>query len=263
MIRSCHETRPQLSAYVDRELDVQAHVEVRQHLSECAPCQAEVESFDDLSRMLRGHGQGRTVEMDGLADAVVSRVLAEGREAWPAKLGRAFEDLHLVWAGLCATSAVITCAALASAIVLLAPRAERADSLRGMFAELSLSGSDLEPMLLRPGLEIPRVWADAINPVMLASALPGPGIADTDVAVAAVVTREGRVSEARILEGQAYAGFTRSLEESARFQPASRRGVPVAVSFVWVMSHTTVRPLAPAEILKPQSAAALSSQAIS
>lgn len=254
MTRTCEETQAQLSAYLDGELSVQEHVDVRQHLSECAICRNELTAYEEMGGLLRGVGQGRAVEMEGLADAVVSRVSAEGREAWFARLGRAFDDMHLVWAGLSATGAVIACAGLAAALVLLAPREERADSLRGIFAALSLSGSDLEPLVLRPGLEVPRVSPEAITPVMLASTLPGPWSAsDSDVAVAAVVTKEGRVSEVRIVDGQAYAGFTESLEESARFQPASRRGVPVAVSLVWVMSHTTVRPLAPADMMKPQS----------
>ncbi len=254
MTRTCQTTRSRLSAYLDGELDVQAHVDVRQHLSDCAGCRAELTAFEDLGGLLRSVGTGRTVEVAGLADAVVSRVSAEGREAWPARLSRAFDDMHLVWAGLCATGAVIVCAGLAASLVLLAPREERADSLRGMFASLALAGTDIEPMLLRPGLEVPRVSPEAITPVMLASVLPGPWSGDSDVAVSAVVTRDGRVLDARILDGHVYAGFTENLQESARFHPASRRGVPVAVSLVWVMSHTTVRPLATVDLLKPQSA---------
>jgi anti-sigma factor RsiW len=255
MIRTCAETQERLSAFLDDELTVQEHLDVRQHLADCSVCQNELAAYEEMGGWLRETGQGRSVEMAGLADAVVSRVSAEGREAWFARLSRAFDDMHLVWAGLSATGAVIVCAGLAAALVLLAPREERADSLRGIVSALSLSGSDLEPMLLRPGLEVPRVSPEAITPVMLASTLPGPWSAsDSDVAVAAVVTRDGRVSGARIVDGEAYAGFTESLEESARFQPASRRGVPVAVSLVWVMSHTTVRPMAPADLVKPQSA---------
>ena len=262
MTRACRDTRDRLSAYVDGELDVPSHVQVRQHLSDCTSCRYELEAFETVGRLVRSAGNGRTVEVAGLADAVVSRVSAEGREAWPARLARAFDDMHLVWAGLCATAAVILCAGRAAALGLLAPRAERADSLRGIFATLSPSGTDLEPMVLRPGLEVPRVSPEAITPVMLASALPGSWAGDSDVAVSAVVTRDGRVLEARIVDGQAYAGFTQSLEESARFQPASRRGMPVAVSLVWVMSHTTVRPMAPADILKPQSLARLASDSV-
>lgn len=263
MTRPCNRTRSRLSAYLDGELDVREHVDVRQHLSACAACRSELAAFEDLGGLLRTVGTGRTTEMDGLADAVVSRVSAEGREAWRARLGRAFDDMHLVWAGLCASAAVIVCAGLAASLVLLAPREERADSLRGMFASLALAGTDLEPMTLRPGLQVPRVSPEAITPVMLASVLPGPWSGDSDVAVSAVVTREGRVLDAQIVDGHAYAGFTESLQESARFHPASRRGVPVAVSLVWVMSHTTVRPLAPIDLMKPQSAASPSPDIVS
>lgn len=251
----CQSVREQLSAYVDDELDVQEHLAVRHHLDGCSACAYEVAALEDLGSLLRDHTPGRAIEVAGLADAVVSRVSAEEREAWPARLARAFDDMHLVWAGLCATAAVVVCAGLAAALVLLAPRAERADSLRGIFSAMSVSGSDLDPMVLRPGLEVPRVAPEGITSVMLASALPDPLKGDTDFAVAAVVTREGRVSEARVLEGDAYAGFAESLQETARFQPASRRGVPVAVSLVWVVSHTTVRPLTPVDVMKPQSLA--------
>ena len=125
----------------------------------------------------------------------------------------------------------------------------------GPYADAAAWDAGWEALFTRYGLEVPRVSPEAITPVMLASTLPGPWSAsDSDVAVAAVVTKDGRVSGARIVDGEAYAGFTESLEESARFQPASRRGVPVAVSLVWVMSHTTVRPLAPTDLMKPQSA---------
>lgn len=249
----CHTVRSHLSAYLDGELDVQTHVLVRQHLGDCSGCSAELAGFEELGTLLRNRMPARVVEVAGLADAVVSRVSAEEREAWPARLGRAFDDMHLVYAGLCATGAMVACAGLAASLVLLAPRAERADSLRGIFSAMSVSGSDLDPMVLRPGLEVPRVSPEGITSVMLASALPDPLAGDSDVAVAAVVTREGRIAQARVVDGETYAGFAESLQESARFQPASRRGVPVAVSLVWVVSHTTVRPLGPVDVMKPQS----------
>lgn len=249
----CETVRDQLSAYLDGELDVQTDVAVRQHVGECPACADELTALEGLGTLLRERVPGRAVEVAGLADAVVSRVTAEEREAWPARLGRAFDDMHLVYAGLCATGAVVICASLAAALVLLAPRAQRADSLRGIVAAMSVSGTDLDPLVLRPGLEVPRVSPEGITSVMLASALPDRFADDSDVAVAAVVTRDGRIADARVLGGETYAGFAESLEESARFWPASRRGVPVAVSLVWVVSHTTVRPLPPVDDMKPQS----------
>src|SRR5690606_3593310 len=212
--------RDQLSAYRDGELEVQTDVAVRQHGSECTNCADELAALDEIGALLRKRVPARAVEVAGLADAAGSRVPAGEREAWPARLGRAFDDMHLVYAGLCASGAVVTCAALAAALVLLAPRAERADSLRGIFSAMSVSGTDLDPMVLRPGLEVPRVNPEGITSVMLASALPSGLDTDSDVAVAAVVTRDGRIAEARVLGDETYAGFVESLEETARFWPA-------------------------------------------
>jgi hypothetical protein len=249
----CATVRDQLSAYLDGELDAQADVAVRQHVTECSACAEELAALEQIGALLRERVPARAVEVAGLADAVVSRITAEERESLPARLSRAFDDMHLVYAGLCATAAVIVCASLAAALVLLAPRAERADSLRGIVSAMAVSGTELDPMVLRPGLEIPRVSPEGITSVMLASSLPSGPDDDSDVAVAAVVTRDGRIAEARVLGDETYAGFVQSLEESARFWPASRRGVPVAVSLVWVVSHTTVRPLTPVDAMKPQS----------
>ena len=72
---------------------------------------------------------------------------------------------------------------------------------------------------------------------------------DVELALSAVVTRDGRVEQTQQLDGAPNLTLVQSLEDSARFQPASRAGRPVAVSLVWLVSHTTVRP----PMVKPQS----------
>jgi hypothetical protein len=191
----------------------------------------------------------------GLASAVVSRVFAEQEQSWPVRLREAFDDMHLVWAGLCASAAVIVCAGLAAGLVLLAPAAERADSLRAIMTVMALRGTELEPLPLAPGMEVPRVSPDGIMPLMLANDLSAADDEEIEVAISAVVTRDGRIEQTTLLEGSDGQQLVQSLEDSARFHPASRAGSPVAVSLVWLVSHTTVRP----PMVKPQSSRRLPS----
>ena len=251
----CSRLSEKLSAYRDGELSVAEHVDVAQHLRGCPECRAEFDDLDTLGGVLRAQASrvsasiGDEPARHGLAGAVVSRVFAEQKQSWPVRVRDAFEDMHLVWAGLCATAAVVICAGLAAGIVLLAPAAERGDSLRAMVAMMAAPGTDLDPLPLAPGMQAPRVSPEAITPLMLASDLTLAQNEDVELAISAVVTREGRISRTQLLEGTPNAQLVQSLEDAARFQPASRAGSPVAVSLVWLVSHTTVRP----ELVKPQS----------
>ena len=70
--------------------------------------------------------------------------------------------------------------------------------------------------------------------------------------LSATVTREGTVSNLEILDGRdATAGAPEATDarveelrdavSHARFEPATRKGLPVAVNMVWLVAHTTVR----------------------
>lgn len=255
-LNSCNSIQEHLSAWRDGELSVAEHLDVGQHLNHCAACRRVLDEFDDLGQLLRHEASlgaaavGDVPVRHGLASAVVSRVRAETQQSWPVRLREAFDDMHLVWAGLCATAAVVVCAGLAAAIVLLAPAAERGDSLRAILAMMAMPGTDLEPLPLAPGMQAPRVSAEAVLPLMLASDLTLATDQDVELALSAVVTREGRIERTQQLEGKPNLRLVQQLEDVARFHPASRAGSPVAVSLVWLVSHTTVRP----PISKPQSA---------
>lgn len=257
----CTSFSEKLSAYRDGELPVAEHVEVGQHLRACADCRAALDDLDDLGGLLREHAAGVSAVVGdeparhGLAGAVVSRVFAEQEQSWPVRVRDAFDDMHLVWAGLCATAAVVVCAGLAAGLVLLAPAEERGDSMRAIIAMMASPGTDLDPLPLAPGVEAPRVSPDAITPLMLANDLSLANHQDMELAISAVITREGRIERTQLLEGTPNSRLVQSLEDSARFQPASRAGTPVAVSLVWLVSHTTVRP----EMVKPQSSRMLAS----
>ena len=255
-LNSCTSIQEHLSAFRDGELSVAEHLNVGQHLNHCVACRRVLDELDDLGQLLRREAAlfsaaiGDEPVRHGLASAVVSRVRAETEQSWPVRVREAFDDMHLVWAGLCATAAVVVCAGLAAGIVLLAPAAQRGDSLRAIMTMMASPGTDLEPLPLAPGMEAPRVSAEAVLPLMMASDLTLATDQDVELAISAVVTRDGRIEQTQQLEGTPNQQLVQSLEDVARFHPASRAGSPVAVSLIWLVSHTTVRP----PIIKPQSA---------
>ncbi|MCC6162422.1 MAG: zf-HC2 domain-containing protein [Acidobacteria bacterium] len=255
MTATGHITAARLSAFRDGELSISEHLDVTQHLRACRACREAFEELQDLGGLLRHRASVMSAAMGdeparrNVASAVVSRVLAEQEQSWPVRVRAAFDDMHLVWAGLCATAAMVVCAGLAASLVLFAPAAERADSLRAMVTMMALSGTDLEPLPLAPGMQAPRASAEAVTPLMLVNDLSLDTDQDVELALSAVVTRDGRVEQTQQLDGAPNLTLVQSLEDSARFQPASRAGRPVAVSLVWLVSHTTVRP----PMVKPQS----------
>lgn len=262
---TCSSIQEQLSAFRDGELPVAEHLGVGQHLRECAACREALDDIDDLGSLLRRRAVAVSAAVGdepvrrGLAGAVVSRVLAEQEQSWPVRVREAFDDMHLVWAGLCATAAVVVCAGLAAALVLFAPAAQRADSLRALVTMMGSPGTDLEPLPLAPGMQAPRVSPEAVMPLMLANDLTLATDQDVELAISAVVTRDGRIEQTQQLEGTPNHTLVQSLEDSARFQPASRAGSPVAVSLVWLVSHTTVRP----PMVKPQSSRQVAQDGVS
>jgi hypothetical protein len=73
---------------------------------------------------------------------------------------------------------------------------------------------------------------------------------DRVFALAAVVTREGRIKNLELLQdkgGEAKLNDAKLVENllaavsRARFEPASVHGLPVAVNMVWLVARTTVR----------------------
>jgi hypothetical protein len=68
---------------------------------------------------------------------------------------------------------------------------------------------------------------------------------DTMLAVSAVVTRAGRVSDLEVLGNARHGSQVSSILDAisqARLQPAELAGSPVAVNLVWLLAQTTVKP---------------------
>jgi hypothetical protein len=171
----------------------------------------------------------------------VSRVRDERNESLVARVARMFEDLHLVWAGLGGSTATATCIAVMAAVLHFAPP-ERADSLAVLLSE---PGTNRNPVRMDYRTALPRVEEQNVMRAMLVdSPDTADGLSQT-LTVTGIVTQEGRLSRAAMLEAGGYQGVeARRLMDAvvaARFQPAQRDGAPVAVNLIWLLERTTVR----------------------
>jgi hypothetical protein len=233
-----------LEAYHDGELPVEQQIVVQAHLGECDVCAAEAKSLRQLRDALRATADVTASDMveerlASITSGVISRVKAERHESLPQRVSRMFEDLHLVWAGLAATSATVSCAAIVAGVLYFAP-AERGDSLAGVMAALAAPGSDRNPMVLDDRIELPRFELQPTMPTMAAVKGDSPDVA---LAVTGVVTQDGRIAFPSLLSSPYSTADDQRLitaVSGARFEPATRGGAPVAVNFVWLLERTTV-----------------------
>jgi len=243
----CSPFAPLLEAYHDGELRVEEQIAVESHVAGCAACSATMEELRQLRQTLHadfdeGFDHSVNQALDRLTESVVSRVKAERNGTLLARVTRMFEDLHLVWAGLAGSTATATCVAMMAAVLHFAPP-ERSDSLAVLLSE---PGTNRNPVRMDYRTELPRV--DEQN-VMRAMLVDSPGDDATNPSqtftVTGVVTQEGRLSRASLVEMGGYEGVeARRLMDAvseARFQPAQRDGAPVAVNLIWLLERTTVR----------------------
>ncbi len=257
---TCAEIRACIGDHLDGELTVGAQIAVETHLAACASCAGDVRCLRTIRAVLQAGAVAMRSHTDeeiaGLAPTVVGRLQAERAASFGADLHRLFEDLHLVWVGVAAVAVTMVCTALvAGALRFGSP--PRADSLAGIMQALSnpngqraleylqtqAAGSNANPVGVRDGFEMPRMHPDALMPAMLVDEIPNHDWAA--VALAAVVTQEGRISWLEVLgsaaETQAPWLDVASVASSARFAPARRAGARVAVNVVWVLERATVR----------------------
>ena len=240
---TCAAVRRRLAAYHDRELPVPELIAIEAHVKDCPPCARELRDLQSVGDALRlAAAPGPADDWTGLAPGVISRMRAEANEAWSARAGRLFEDLHLVWIGLASTAATFLCGAVVLGMLHFASP-ERQDSLVNVIAVMAAPpGSDLNPMRLEPGMQLPSL--------PLTGGLVGDTLEsrtsqqDMVLALSAVVTREGRVSGLSVLsndhERQNVTELLKAISEG-RLEPAQLAGAPVAVNLVWLVAHTTVR----------------------
>lgn len=244
-VLTCDEVRAHLGAYHDGELPVRTAVAVTAHLEWCRSCADEARTLAAIGEALRSWAAARAAAApapDRLAPALVSRLTAEQTVTWRARVAEVFNDLHVLWAGLAAAAVTAATVLALGGLVSLAV-SQRSDSLSALLTALATPGSNANPVRPDERVRLPRVEPDTVLPAVLLT--PTPARDEALVALAAVVTREGRVADLEVL--LASPSDRRLLLDvlaaaaAARFEPAQVAGSPVAVNLVWLLGHTRVR----------------------
>lgn len=243
---TCAAVRRRLAAFHDRELPIADLISFETHIKDCPPCAGELRELEEVGEALRfAASRGPADDWAGLAPSVLSRMSAENEESWRAQAGRFFEDFHFVWIGLASTAASLLCAAIALGTVASAST-ERHDSLAAVFAVMAApSGSDLNPARLDWRYRVPSVPQDGVVQRTLENSVLNESDMDTMLALSAVVTRDGSVSDLSVLRNTTDRHQVNSILDAisqARLQPAELAGSPVAVNLVWLVAQTTVKP---------------------
>lgn len=247
---TCAAVQRRLPAFHDRELPIRELIDIEAHAAGCARCTDELREMRALGHTLRlAAAPGPADDWTGLQSGVISRMRAEAYESLAARTGRMFDDLHLIWIGLAATAAAFVCGAVALGALQFAS-SDRQDSLAAMIAVISApSGSNLNPVRSDQFLQVPTVPVRGPIEVMLARPVSHEELV---LALSAVVTREGRVSDVSVLNSARDAGDIGEILHvlsHASFEPGRLGASPVAVNLVWLLAHTTVRAKAPRQTI--------------
>lgn len=255
----CQHARELLQSFIDGELCVEDQVALETHLRWCRTCAAHIEDLRLIGDSIRvgaatarSHDHQR--EMAALQAGVLSRVRVEHEQSFTVQVRSLFDDLHLLWAGLGAVTAVVVCL-FGMMGVLHAAGDERPDSLAGVIQALATPGSNRNPVRIDAFVSVPRAIDDSPALEQIRQQLDHMREEEASFALAAVVTREGRVVNYELLVSERDAVRRRSTAAQAgdvarllnavgraRFEPAQRvGGVPVAVNMVWLLARTTVK----------------------
>jgi anti-sigma factor RsiW len=259
----CRAAQLLLEAFVDGELPVHDQVALESHLRWCSVCAARVEDMQVIGASLRVTSCAlRTVDDtdDSLASVeseVLTRIQTEREQATWTQLRSMCSDLRFFWPAVGASLALVACLGVAAAVVSVT-NAQKPDSLAGMIEMLANPGSDENPMRLDGAMAAPPRALDSAG----LESVPDD---DAVFALAAVVTREGRVSNYEVLFAErasvrrhdtaVQTGDVSSVVNAvkqSRFAPAQAvDGAPVAVNMVWVLARTTVKASARASLDLP------------
>ncbi len=248
---TCAAVRRRLAEFHDGELPVHDRIAIQGHLNTCAGCLNDLRGYERVSSALRlAAAAGPADNWTGLRPGVISRMRAEANEAWLARMGRMFDDMHLVWIGLASTAATFLCGTIVLGMLHYASP-EREDSLRALVNRISATpGSNLNPASLN-GLMIqaPSVPEDGI----VGDSLERSGAqGELMLAFAAVITREGNISGLEALgEGRRSVEVAQLVNEISRgrLEPARYGTDSIAVNLVWLVEHVTVKPKTGARVV--------------
>jgi hypothetical protein len=264
----CHAAQELLQAFADGELQVAEQVAVESHLRWCCVCAARVEDMQIIGASLRVTScamRAADAADDSLASVqseVLTRITTERAQSLASQIRDMCVDMRFFWPAVGATVAVLACLCVAAAALSITSP-ENPDSMAGVIQKLANPGSDQNPMRLDGGMTAPP---RALNGAALDS-IPGD---EAVFALAAVVTREGRVANYELLMSERDAGggsvrrhdtavenhdasSVQNAVKQSRFAPAQGiDGAPIAVNMVWVLARTTVKASARAAVEMPR-----------
>jgi hypothetical protein len=237
-VLECNLVRDELPAFHDGELSIETQVLIQSHLQECVACRLEAASLADLSDTFRAIAgtlpeRGRHHAGD-ITGPVLERIRVERQLSWTVQVRGWFQDMHLVWAGLGASFAMLICI-FASAGVLHAASQERPDSLAGIISTIASGAND--PVRLMDTARENHAFLDSTEGL------------DTDLMLSAFITRDGRIQNVELLEETAsqlnvHPGMVLAMMEAAsraRFSRAQLTAFPGGVNVVWFVTSTTVK----------------------
>jgi Putative zinc-finger len=279
----CEYAREHLDAFVDGELSVDEQVAVESHLRWCRTCAARVEDVQLIGDSIRlgslapraDDEEAQTVSH--VHSSVLIRVRAEEELSFAARFRDMFTDMRLLWPALGATCSVTVGLALALS-VLHSTTIERPESLARMIESLAEPGGERNPLMPGNSARVDRLFgyvdSDRAGGISMPRALDDGTVfesipeEDATFAVAAVVSRDGRIANYELLNSERsgrqarnqHANDVEMLDAAvrqSRFAPAQTPvGRAVAVNMVWLIVMTTVQtPPEPRAIRVPPSVA--------
>ena len=195
----CAAARRRLQAYHDGELPVGEQIAVAAHVERCRACEETLAELRTLTSAMRAFGSARRAltneQAAGFQSTVVSRAKAERDLSFVASVRGMFEDLHLVYAGCGAAVATTVCLIIMVSMMRFAT-SERPDSLAAMVAFLATPGSSADAIVIDAASH--ARWTarfQAANETAEQEAV---------FALAAVVTREGRIADLERLRARSH-----------------------------------------------------------
>ncbi len=272
----CRTARQWLTASHDGELPVARQVALDAHLDACGDCRRLRQDLSAISGALREYAtehRPNELECAGMVSSVLESLPTGSCRPLPRRVRAAVADGQ----SLCVAGGVIASMLVAGLFVAMALSFSppvHPHSLSGFLQGANRLGSNANPLRgFETGVSLPHVSPDTQAAAMLIRPLP-PLVLE-NLALAAVVTREGELASVEVLgqppadgargaRGEAAAGtaqgpaaagraapdaaLRRALSRRAsdvRFVPARAGGAPVAVNVVWLLERMTVLPGAP------------------
>ncbi len=273
----CRTARQWLTAAHDGELPVGRQVTLDAHLDACADCRRVRRDLGTITAALRGYATDhRPEETDyaGVASSVLDHVPPVPCRPIERRLRAVFANGQRLCVVGGAVASMLVAGVFAAMTLSFSPPVHP-HSLAGFLQGSNSLGSNANPLMgFETGVSLPHVSPDTQAAAMLIRPLP-PLVLE-ELALAAVVTREGELASVEVLRQQSAGAPGDSVREDAagapegsaptrgagapdaelqralsrlasdvRFVPARAGGAPVAVNVVWLLERTTVLPRSP------------------